>query len=175
MYHPLLTKTGVVWLFLSLLTLSLGTPPAAMAGSTPAGGGSGSTTSGSVPLPIGGSPITAETTSSKSANVSLDPQTDSLQPPLEAPASLNQTAFVTMATAGGAYEQVLALMVAVGDAVADGATGKDIDPNQLNQAMLAYRALVSLVDTATFDNFRDNSGFIGLNHDLQSLRDAIET
>jgi hypothetical protein len=44
--------------------------------------------------------------------------------------SLNQTAFVTMATAGGADEQVLALMVAVG---------------------------------------------IGLNHYLQSLRDAIET
>lgn len=316
MNYPFLTKTRVVWLSLSLLTLSLGNAPAAMAGKTSAGGASGVTTSGSVPLPIGGSPITAETTTSNSANVSLDPQTGSLQLTPEAQAALNQTAqqvlqqleasspgltaalansegiapdrqirslalairgvnennpvakatlreaaidardqgisrfrwaelyieqevleltaplvdvnsdgtyamtavytpleesepsaialqgnlddlgnaaaflvitagsgidpeavtpFVNLATAGVAYEQVLALMVSVGDVVADSAAGEDIDPNQLNQAIFAYRAIVNSVDTATINNLRDNSGFIALNNYLQSLRNAIET
>jgi hypothetical protein len=92
MYKVLLTKLRVVWLLLGLLAIALGTPSAAWAGKTSAGGGSGVTTGGSGPLPVGGSPLLEETTTSLSPNVSLDPQTGSLQLTAGAQAALNQTA-----------------------------------------------------------------------------------
>jgi hypothetical protein len=315
MDEVLLTKSRIVGLLLSLLALSLGTPQSAWAGKTSAGGGSGVTTGGSVPLPIGGSPLVEETTTSLSPNVALDPQTGNLLLTARAQASLNQTArqiiqqlqarypalipalndplvvnpdsqidtlalairgindnepvakpslrvaavdareqainqfrwaelyidlqvleltaplvtsasgeeyamaaiytppgggdpsvlelqgtldelgnaaaflvittgsdidpgaiepFVSMATAGAPYERLLDLLIAVNSLVRADAAGADIDPNQLNQAIYAYRAIVETVDPATLNRLGNNADFVALREALQNLRDAVD-
>ena len=80
------------WLMLGLLACNLSLIQRVQAGSVPGGGASGGTTTGSGPLTIGGSPITPESTTSTSPNVSLDPATGNLQLTLAAQQSVNRVA-----------------------------------------------------------------------------------
>lgn len=92
MYHLFSIKRHLPWLALGLLAVQFGAAPMARAGKTPGGGASGVTTTGSTLLPIGGSPITNETTASNSPNVSIDPQTGNLTLTPGAQQAVNRTA-----------------------------------------------------------------------------------
>jgi hypothetical protein len=79
-----------------------------------------------------------------------------------------------MATAGAPYERLLDLLIAVNSLVRADAAGADIDPNQLNQAIYAYRAIVETVDPATLNRLGNNADFVALREALQNLRDAVD-
>lgn len=83
--------------------------------------------------------------------------------------------FVDMALAGAPYDQLVNLLNAVNALVVATAAGEDIDPNQLNRAIHAHRAIVETVDQATLNILANNQPFLALGEALQNLRRAVET
>jgi hypothetical protein len=55
------------------------------------------------------------------------------------------------------------------------AAGEEIDPDQLNQAIHAYRDIVNSVDPATLNRLGNSPEFTALRQALENLRNSIET
>jgi hypothetical protein len=83
--------------------------------------------------------------------------------------------FANMAAAGAPYPELLDLLIAVNGLVIADAAGEDIDPDELNRAIHAYRAIVNSVDQPTRNALGNNADFMALKQALENLRTSVET